>query len=144
MLTLAAGLFLLVTVPPWGEVFSSPAPVRMHLQVQAPSDFADQSPYWNVNRRVKEEEMAQAYWQAAASSLQLRYPYGSQLPVDPAPEFKVDSEYATTEPAVPVAETRAHYWDKLRACWSQRRFWIESQPEPETWAARLRHVWARN
>jgi hypothetical protein len=143
MLTIAAGLFLIVTVAPWGEIFSTPPPVQMHLQVQAPSDFADQSPYWSAKRRTKEEEMAQAYWQAAASSLQMRYPFGSQLPADPAPEFKVDSQYAPSGRAGTVAETRAHYWGRLRACWSQRRFWVESQPENEALAARLGRVWQR-
>jgi hypothetical protein len=141
MLTMAAGLFLIVTVAPWGEIFSTSPPVQMHLQAQAPSDFADQSPYWSAKRRAKEEEMAQAYWQAAASSLQMRYPFGSQLPADPAPEFKVDSQFAPSGRTGTVAETRAHYWDKLRACWEQRRFWIESQPEKETGATRLRRVW---
>jgi hypothetical protein len=141
MLTMAAGLFLIVTVAPWGEIFSTSPPVQMHLQAQAPSDFADQSPYWSAKRRAKEEETAQAYWQAAASSLQMRYPFGSQLPADPAPEFKVDSQYAPSGRTGTVAETTAHYWDKLRACWSQSRFWVESQPEKETLAARLGRVW---
>jgi len=141
MLTLAAGLFLVVTVTPWSEIFSTPQPVQMHLQAQAPSDFADQSPYWSAKHRAKEEETAQAYWQAAASSLQMRYPFGSELPADPAPEFKVDSQYAPTGRAGAVVEMRAHYWEKLRACWSQRRFWIESQSEPETFAVHMRRVW---
>jgi hypothetical protein len=141
MLTLAAGLFLVVTVTPWGAIFSTPEPVQMHLQAQAPSDFADQSPYWSAKHRAKEEETAQAYWQAAASSLQMRYPFGSELPADPAPEFKVDSQYAPTGRAGAVVEMRAHYWEKLRACWSQRRFWIESQPEQESFAVHMRRVW---
>ena len=116
----------------------------MHLRSEMPPDFADHSPYWNAKRRVKEEDSAQAYWRAAASSLQMRYPYGSQLPADPAPEFQVDSQYDPAERPTAVAETRAHYWEKLRACWSQRRFWIESQLPKETWSDRLRHAWERD
>jgi hypothetical protein len=144
MLSLAAGIFLLVAVARWGEFLSTPPPVQMHLQVLAPSDFADQSPYWSTKRRVKEEETAQAYWQAAASSLQSRYPYGSELPADPAPEFQIDSQYNPTENPGAITETRAHYWEKLRAYWGQRRFWIESHPEPETWSARLRRLWQKD
>jgi hypothetical protein len=113
----------------------------MHLQTEAPSDFADQSPYWTAKRRAKEEETAQAYWRAAAFSLQRRYPFGSVLPADPPPEFQVGNEYALSGGEGAVTETRAHYWEKLRACWGQRRFWIASQPERETWAGRVRRAW---
>ena len=141
MMALAAGLLLVVTVSTMGVYLSPPPPVHMRLQIDVPSDFADESPYWNIKRRVKEQETAQAYWRAAASSLQSRYPFGSQLPSDPAPEFQIDNQYTPTGGAGAVAETRARYWEKHRAYWGQRRFWIESQPEKETWATRLRRAW---
>ena len=143
MLTLAAGLFLVVTAQQLGVYLSTPPPVQMHLQAEAPADFADESPYWSAKRRAKEEETAQAYWRAAAFSLQRRYPFGSELPPDPLPEFQVYNQYAPTEGGRAVTETRAHYWEKLRAYWGQRRFWVASQPVNETWAERLRRVWAR-
>ena len=141
-----AGLFLVVAAQQLGVFFSTPPPIEMHLQAEAPSDFADENPSWSVKRRVEEEEMARDYWRAAAFSLQRIYPYGSQLPADPPPEFQVDNQSDTTGGAASAAKTRAHYWEKFRACWGQRRFWVESQSQPvkETWADRLRGAWARN
>jgi hypothetical protein len=145
VLAVGAGLFVLVTAQQLGGYLSSPPPpVQMHLQAEAPPDFADDGPSWSDKRRVEEEAMARDYWRAAAFSLPRLYPFGSQLPADPPPEFRVDDQYATTREAESVAKTRAHYWEKIRDCWGQRRFWIESQPVKETLADRLRGVWARN
>jgi len=144
VLAVGAGLFLLVAAQQLGVYLSTPPPVQMHLQAEAPPEFADESPSWSVKRRVEEEEMARDYWRAAAFSLQRIYPFGSQLPADPPPEFQVYNQDAPTEGGRAVTETRAHYWEKLRVCWGQRRFWVESQPVKETWADRLRGVWAQN
>jgi len=144
MLSLAAGLFLVVTVPPLGMYLSTPPPVQMHLQSEMPPDFADQSPYWSVKRRAKEAETAQAYWRAAVFSLQRGYSYGSVLPADPLPEFQVDSQFTSTGGAAAVAQTRARYWEKLRAYWGQRRFWVASQPVKETLGERLRRFWEQH
>jgi hypothetical protein len=142
MLSLAAGLFLIVTVPPLGVYLSTPPPpVQMHLQSEMPPDFADQSPYWSAKRRAKEEETAQAYWRAAAFSVQGKYTFGSVLPPDPLPEFQVAIEYAPTGGEGALTEMRARYWEKLRAYWSQRRFWVASPPVIETRAERLRRFW---
>jgi hypothetical protein len=116
----------------------------MHLQSEMPPDYADQSPYWSAKRRAKEEETAQAYWRAAASSLQMRYTFGTVLPPDPLPEFQVDVQYAPTEGERAVTETRARYWEKLRAYWGQRRFWVASQPVKETLGERLRRFWEQH
>jgi hypothetical protein len=141
MLSLAAGLFLIVTVAPFGVYLSTPPPVQMHLQSEMPPDFADQSPYWSAKRRAKEEETARAYWRAAASGLQMRYTFGSVLPADPLPEFQVDLQYAPTGGEGAATETRTRYWEKLRAYWGKRRFWVASQPVNETWGEHLRRVW---
>jgi Txe/YoeB family toxin of Txe-Axe toxin-antitoxin module len=144
LVAVGAGLFLVVTAQQLGEYLSTPPPVQMHLQAEAPADFADESPSWSTKRRVEEEELARDYWRAAAFSLPRIFPFGSQLPADPPPEFQADNPYPTTGGAESVAKTRAHYWEKLRDCWGQSRFWVESQPAKETWADRLRGVWARN
>ena len=142
MLSLAAGLFLVVTVPQLGVYLSTPPPlVQMHLQSEMPPDFPDQSPYWSAKRRVKEEETAEAYWRAAASSLQMRYTFGTVLPPNPLPEFQIDIQYAPTGGEGAVTEARARYWEKLRAYWGQRRFWVASQPVPETSGQRLKRLW---
>jgi len=142
MLSLAAGLFLIVTVPPLGVYLSTPSPpVQWHLQSEMPPDFADQSPYWSAKRRAKEEETAQAYWRAAAFSLQRRLTFGTVLPPNPLPEFQVDVQYAPTGGEGAVTEARARYWEKLRAYWGQRRFWVAIQPAPETSGERLKRLW---
>ena len=141
MLSVAAGLFLVVTVPQLGVYLSTPPPVKMHLQSEMPPDFADQSPYWSAKRRAKEEETARAYWRAAASSLQRRYTFGNVLPPDPLPEFQVGNQYAPTGGEGSVTQTKAHYWEKLRAYWGQRRFWVASQPVNQTLGERLRRLW---
>jgi flagellar biosynthesis chaperone FliJ len=140
-LALAAGLFLVITVPPLSVYLSTPLPVQLHLQAEAPTGFADQNPYWGATRRVLEEETAQAYWRAAVVSLQEKYPFGSELPADPPTDFQVDEKYAPPGGAKALAETRAHYWEKLRTSWGQRQFWVESQEGNEPWAVRLRRVW---
>jgi hypothetical protein len=143
-LAVGAGLFLVVTARQLGVYLSTPPPVQMHLKAEAPADFADESPSWSAKRRVEEEETARDYWRAAAFSLPRMYPFGSQLPADPPPEFQIDNQYATTPGAESVAKTRARYWEKFRVCWGQRRSWVESQPVKEAWADRLRGLWARN
>jgi hypothetical protein len=143
MLSLAAGLFLVVTVPPLGMYLSTPPPVQMHLQSEMPPDFPDQSPYWSAKHRAKEEETAQAYWRAAAFSLQKRVSFGTVLPADPLPEFQVDTQYAPTGGEGAITETRTRYWEKLRAYWGKRRFWVASQPVNDTWEERLRRVWEK-
>ncbi len=144
MLSVAAGLFLVMTVPPLGMYLSTPPPVQMHLQSEMPPDFPDRSPYWSAKHRAKEEETAQAYWRAAAFSLQKRYTVGTVLPADPPPEFQVDTQYAPTGGEGAVTETRARYWEKLRAYWGQRRFWVASQSVKETFGERLRRFWEQH
>jgi len=143
-LALAAGLLLAVTVPPLGVYLSSPPPpVQMHLQAEAPADFADQRPYWGARHRAGVEETAKAYWRAGVASLQGKYQYGSELPADPPADFQVDKKYAPPGGAKALAETRAHYWEKFRTSWGQRQFWVESRTGNEPWAARLRRVWEK-
>jgi flagellar biosynthesis chaperone FliJ len=141
MLTVAAGLLLVVSFLPLRTQRSFPPPADMRLQVEPPPDFVDDSPYWSAKRRAKEEETAQAYWRVAVLKLQREYPFGSQLPVDPPLDFQADNQPVPMRLSGPMAETRAHYWDKLRACWGQTQFWVKSQVKDETWAARLRRIW---
>ena len=113
----------------------------MQLQSEAPAQFIEQNPTWNAKRRAREEEMAQAYWRTAVLDVQERYPFGSQLPVDPPDEFQVDIKYVPTGGAKALAESRALYWEKLRATWGQREVWVESQEADTTLGARFRHIW---
>jgi hypothetical protein len=138
-LGLVAVLFMIM-VASLLAVSGSTHPV-MQLQTEAPVQFIDQNPTWNAKRRAKEEEMAQAFWRTAVMDLQERYPFGSQLPSDPPDEFQVDIKYAPTGGAKALAESRALYWEKLRATWGQREVWVESQEPDTTLGARFRHIW---
>ena len=140
-LGLAAGLLLVVTVPPLGVYLSAPPPVQLHLQAEAPADFADQSPDWSAKHRLREKETAQAYWRAAVASLQGKYPFGSELPTEPPTEFRVGKEYAPPGGTKAFSETRDHYWQKLRKTWVQRASWVESPEGIAQWTARLRRTW---
>ena len=135
---LVAGLCLVITVPVLGVYLSRGA--VMQLQPEAPAEFIEQSPNWNDKRRAHEEEVAQAYWQVAVVNLQEKYPFGSELPVDPPPEFQIDQKYIAPGSAKAFSETRAVYWENLRRSWVQPQSWVERHEWNTQWAARLRHI----
>jgi hypothetical protein len=113
----------------------------MQLKADAPAEFIDQSPDWGATRRVREQEVAQAYWRVAVASLQERYPFGSELPPEPPNEFQVSKRDAPLGGAKDFSETRDRYWQKLRKTWTERDSWVESPDWDEPWTARLRHIW---
>lgn len=137
---LAAGLFLIMVASILGVSLSSTHHV-MQLLANPPADFADQNPTWNAKRRAHEVEVAQAYWQVAIDNLQEKYPFGSDLPSDPPPDFEVDSKYAPPGGSKALVETRDYYWERLRTSWTQRQCWAETQEADTTWGARLHHLW---
>ena len=113
----------------------------MQLRPEAPADFIDQNPNWNAKRRAREEEVAKAYWRVAAAALQEKYPFGSELPAEPPTEFQIEKKYVPTGGAKALAETRAHYWEKLRRSWGERQFWVEGHEGKTKWAVRLWQIW---
>jgi hypothetical protein len=138
-LALVAGLFLVIVASRLG-VSLSKVPV-MQLRPEAPADFIDQSPNWSAKRRVREIELAQAYWREAAAGLQERYPFGSELPAEPPVEFQIETKYIPAGSAKAFSEARAHYWEKLRRSWVQRESWVERDDGNMQWTDRLRHIW---
>jgi hypothetical protein len=116
----------------------------MQLLPEAPAEFIEQSPDWNAKRRAREEEVAQAYWQVAVVSLQEKYPFGSELPADPPPEFQIDKKYVAPGGAKAFSDTRAVYWENLRRSWVQPHSWVERHEWNTQWAARLRHIWGQS
>ena len=135
-----AGVFLVIMAIAMGEHLSSPRRV-LQLQPEAPAEFIDQSPEWSSVRRIQEELLAQAYWNVAVLSLQQRYPFGTELPVDPHPNFKSIGNTCQREVRRLFPKQGARYWEKLRRIWVQRRPWIESHGEEPQWVPRLRQVW---
>jgi hypothetical protein len=140
-LAVGAGLFLIIVA--FFLALSLSTQTVMQLRNDAPTEFADDSPAWNAKRRDREHEVAQAYWRAAAVTLQAKYPFGSDLPADPPDEFRVDSTYDPPGGAKALAELRLHYWGSVRAAWHQRSFWVEIQEPDTTWSARFHHTWER-
>ena len=139
MLAMATGVFLVVTTCLLGISLWTGPP--MQLKADAPAEFIDQSPDWGATRRVREQEVAHAYWRVAVASLQERYPFGSELPPEPPSEFQVSKRYAPLGGAKEFYETRDRYWQKLRKTWMERTSWVESPDWDESWAAHLRHIW---
>jgi hypothetical protein len=115
----------------------------MQLRSEAPAEFIDRSPNWSAKRRAREEAVAQAYWQVAVTSLQERYPFGSELPAKPPTEFQIENKYVPLASAKAFSETRAHYWEKLRRSWVQRQYWVERHEWNTKWGAHLRLIWDR-
>jgi hypothetical protein len=140
-LAVGAGLFLILVASLLAVSLSTHT--VMQLRNDAPAEFADDNPTWNAKRRSREQEVAQAYWRAAAVALQAKYPFGSDLPANPPDEFQVDSSYAPPGSPKALADLRLHYWDSIRAAWHQRSFWVEIQEPDTTWSARFHHTWER-
>jgi len=140
-LAIVAAVCLVLMTPLLGVYLSIRTVLR--LQGDPPADFIDQNPILNAKRRVREEVIAQTYWQVAQTSLQMEYPFGSQLPADPPNEFQVDSKYVPPKGAKAFSDSRARYWDKLRKIWVQRQFWEEHHEWNTQWLSRIRHIWER-
>jgi hypothetical protein len=137
-LALLAGACLVIMLLLTGVYLSRD--LVMQLQPQAPAEFIDQSPSLNAKQRIREEELAQAYWRVAVVSLQERYPFGSELPAEPPADFQVDDRYFPAGGAKASAETRAYYWERLRSIWARRQSWVEFHEWNTPLAAGLRHV----
>ncbi len=140
-LAMGTCIFLAVSVPVLA-VYLWPAPL-MQLPAQPPAEFIDDSANWNPARRVREQEVARAYWQAAVANLQRKYPFGSELPPEPPSEFDAGKKYLQSVGAKTASETRDHYWQKLRKIWVQRGSWEENSEWDAQWAARFKQLWAQ-
>jgi len=139
---MATGILLAIAVPVLA-VYLWPTPV-MQLQAQPPAEFIDETPNWSPSRRDREQEVARAYWQAAVTNLQEKYPFGSDLPAQPPSEFDAGKNYLPAGGAKALAETRDHYWQKLRKVWVQRDSWQETTDWDAQWASRLKHLWGQS
>jgi hypothetical protein len=138
-LALGIGIFLAVSVPVLA-VYLWPTPV-MQLPAQPPAEFIEDSANWGPARRVREQEIARAYWQVAVADLQGKYPFGSELPAESPSEFDAGKKYQQAVGAQAASETRDHYWQKLRKIWVRRDLWEESAEWDGQWASRLKHLW---
>jgi hypothetical protein len=92
--------------------------VVMQLQASPPSGFVVENPTSGAKERARQYQLAQAYWMLAVNDLEHKYPYGTDLPAAPPPEFKVDQNGLKDD-----AATRRIYWDKIRELWSKPEDW---------------------
>jgi 3-dehydroquinate dehydratase len=140
-LAMATGVFLIITTCLLGIYFWTVP--TLQLRGEAPAEFIDQDPSLGATRRVREQEVAQAYWRVAVVSLQEKYPFGSELPTEPPSDFQVSKKYAPLGGMKEFSETRERYWQKLRRTWVQRDSWVEGPNGDEQWAVRLRRIWGQ-
>lgn len=101
-------------------VYRSTLPVE-RLQSEPPPEFIDHNPDRRQRRGQPERRVAQAYWEVAVHSIQLKYSPKRSLPADPPPEFKIDSK--VTRLSENMDANRAFYWRRLRGLWTHPEIW---------------------
>lgn len=98
----------------------------MRLRSDPPAGFFEVRRDWDAKRRAAEEQLARAYWETALNSVQWRYSYGTSLPDNPPPEFKLEEKSWQGGVSEPAAATRARYWRQLRRVWVSPQTWEKS------------------
>lgn len=111
------------------------------LRVDMPSQFVDVPAGASATQRAGEERLAHAYWDLARKAFRPRFTYGSALPDDPPPDFKLSLTTATapaartrtnvTAPEVPGSQLR--YWRKLQQLWLEPYAWDENRQWSTAW-----------
>lgn len=101
-----------------------------------PAEFTNPRPEWDAERKAVEHDLALAYWQRAETALQWNYLYGSELPEQPPPEFKIDTSQFPAMPAA-VADSEVRYWRRLRRVWDHRETWETSYEWNTEWVRKV-------
>ncbi len=103
-----------------------------------PTGFFDSSVEWTPKQRLRENQLARAYWDIAAREIVTKYGFGTPLPADPPDSFKVEEGGASgTAPKVD-ADARTRYWEKLREVWLQADSWERTSDWNLDW---IRSAW---
>ena len=112
-------------------VHLSATPV-IQLRPYPPAEFFDVSQEWDTERRKAEEHLGQAYWECTVRTLQWKYTYGSLLPDEPPPEFKINTQRfpggLTT-----ASSSRARYWRSTQKAWLLPHAWQKSYRWDTRW-----------
>jgi hypothetical protein len=115
--------------------FSMPV---VRLRPTPPNSFLEDSTNGTPKQRVRENQLARAYWDIAAREIAPKYGFGKQLPPDPPDNFKVEEDAAPgATPKVDDA-ARSRYWWKLREVWTQNDSWEQVSGWNVEW---IRSVW---
>jgi hypothetical protein len=112
-------------------VFRS-AHLIMRLRSDPPLEFVETRPDVKPEQLRAEERLARAYWECAAKTVQARYSYGSNLPAEPLPEFKVDSR-TNPEVSTTAGRSRGRYWKNLRRVWGMPQAWEQTIQWDTNW-----------
>lgn len=104
----------------------------MQLPTDPPAGFIAQNPRWSPLERARQLQLGQAYWMLAVNDLEHEYPFNTQLPVTPPPEFKVDEGGLRDD-----AATRAVYWNRLRQLWKTPSDWQQIAQSTGGWSLAL-------
>jgi hypothetical protein len=97
---------------------SSKQTVAMQLRSDPPAGFVVENPRWGATERARQLQLSHAYWMLAINDLEHKYPYQTELPATPPPEFRVDQNGLKDD-----AATRRLYWDEIRKLWSTPDAW---------------------
>lgn len=102
------------------------------LRPDMPQDFFAADAACGPKRPV-EQKIACAYWDSAQMDIQWKYPHGRPLPIDVAPEFRIDAP--ALGPEASSSATRELYWKRLQLMWSAPETWKETYEWNWGWAS---------
>ena len=122
-LKIALWLFAIVSTPLF--IYLSTRPV-MRLRQEPPAEFFDERDL-EAAERATEDVLAQAYWDSAVRYVQWKYAFGTNLPTEPPPEFRVDEKSVQSSGDLKIEPgARTRYWQKLRQFWGLPQAWDQS------------------
>ncbi len=123
--TLRAAIWLLPIAPILLFVMLSIRPV-MYLRTDPPAEFFEGTQDSNTTQRVTEEHLARAYWDSAIRYVQPKYEFGTNLPDQPLPEFKLEGTGVRDGSSKNDSDARGRYWRRLRQVWTRPQAWEKS------------------
>ncbi len=143
---------LILLVPLTWFVYYSWRPVY-ELRADMPAQFVDAPATASAVERAGEQRLAQTYWVLARTLSRARYPYGSELPGDPPPDFRLNDTgdaASAPPPAVSVgagrtqkrpapdrrteaSDSRVRYWRSLKRVWLAPYSWDTKREWSTTW-----------
>ena len=105
--------------------------LNSRLTENAPREFRELpvAPGFKANPDVANE-----YWRSAVAIIQWKFPFGTMLPDEPPPEFRL---LPGTHTRTAIADAaRQQYWNKLRQLWSHPELWQRKLDFDVSWAGR--------
>jgi hypothetical protein len=104
------------------------------LHSNPPAEFTEPDAAWSASRVALEQQLAEGYWNEAVRNLQQIYPFGTNLPGQPPPEFWLDPQRIGDARLRSNADaSRMRYWQTLRKIWNDPRNWDASYEWNTKW-----------